>query len=70
MSTSPCASCLWAEIVTYPRTIVMGNAKITQLGGTNTVCRCKSIKSITITDNEMNCSNYTPKHIEQKETEE
>lgn len=49
---------------------MIGNAKITQLGGTNTVCRCKSIKSITITDNEMNCSNYTPKHIEQKETEE
>ena len=52
-----CETCIFADIADGPRTIVKGNATIHQNAGSIN-CTCKSIHSMTITDDGMVCSEY------------
>ena len=55
---SDCKKCKYADISSGNRTFIEGNTVIRQMGGTNIRCTHGCIKSMTITDDGMICSEY------------
>lgn len=59
-----CENCIHADLSNSPRVINRGNITIYQ--NKNSVnCQCENIKSITITDGKMVCSEFKAKENEQ-----
>ena len=57
---SKCENCIHADVSDSPRVINRGNITIYQ--NANSVnCKCENIKSITITNGEMVCSEFKTK---------
>ena len=52
-----CVNCKYADVSNGERTITMGNMTLCQKSN-GVICTCDHIKSITITDGKMVCSEY------------
>ena len=55
-----CKKCKYADVSNEERTVELNGITLTQKGG-GVICTCECIKSISITDGEMVCSEYTEK---------
>ena len=61
MQGSICDECKWADIHDGPRRIIKGSVIFTQDGVHNIVCTHKGDKTMTFTDDDMQCSGWEPR---------
>lgn len=62
MKPSLCETCMHGQKSVGPITVVnKDHMKIVQTGGYSTICNCKNINSISVSDSGMICSEYEKK---------